>query len=436
MANDEWKSSAGSLRLSSAIRHSDFVISLVVMTASAIIFVVDRLGAGFLGPYGNTWVETQSCNRLASEGLLCEFALSDSLSLDSVYRSYWTGRHPMDSRPAENTLPDAAAKQGVETILLTDEPQVAGHPLAAGFFEKILLTETGSIEAAKEIEETQIARLTQAAMEVIARQREPFLLWIHSRGMSASWDAPQEYRHAFRDEDDPQPGDFVAPPHIKMSGSFDADELLRYVHAYAGQVTVTDLCLGALLDAAAEHRLAKSTLFAFTSPRGYPLGEHGQVGPVEDSLYGEVLNVPLFIRLPQAAGALLRTQELIQPADLQELLLSQIVPGSFSLLRNIVEGRDYPPREIACAAASGERAIRTPAWFLRQVQGNSTEEKEHRISLFAKPDDRWEVNEISSRAGEVTEELLAALDAFHQAADAGMLADLPPQSELLCDQWR
>lgn len=406
------------------------------MNASAIIFVVDRLGAGFLSPYGNTWVETQSCNRLASEGLLCEFALSDSLSLDSVYRSYWAGRHPMDSRPIEQTLPEVAAKLGVKSILLTDEPQVAEHALATGFTEKILLTEAGSIEAANEIEETQIARLTQAAMEVIAQQREPFLLWIHSRGMSASWDAPQEYRHAFRDEDDPQPGDFVAPPHIKMSGSLDPDELLRYVHAYAGQVTVTDLCLGALLDAAAEHRLAKSTLFAFTSPRGYPLGEHGQVGPIEDSLYGEVLNVPLFVRSPQAAGALLRTQDLVQPADLHDLLLSQIVPGSPSLLRNVVEGRDNPPREIACATASGERAIRTPAWFLRQVQGNASEEEEHRISLFAKPDDRWEVNEISSRAGEVAEELLAALDAFHQAAGAGMLANLPPQSELLCNQWR
>lgn len=406
------------------------------MLTSAIIFVVDRLGAGFLGPYGNTWVETQSCNRLASEGLLCEFAMSDSLSLETVYRSYWAGRHAMDSRPVEQSLPDAAAKQGVKTILLTDEPHVAEHHLAAGFTEKILLAETGLTEAAKEIDETQIARLTQAAMEVIARQRDPYLLWIHSRGMSGPWDAPLEYRHAFRDEDDPQPGEFTDPPHIKTSGTFDPDELLRYVHAYAGQVTVTDLCLGALLDAAAEHRLAKSTLFAFTSPRGYPLGEHGQVGPVDDSLYGEVLNVPLLIRLPQAAGALLRTQEIAQPADLHDLLLSQFVPETSALLLAIAEGRDHLPREIACATASGERAIRTPAWFLREVQGISAEEREPRISLYAKPDDRWEVNEISNRAGEVTEELLAAMHAFSQAAGTGTLADLLPQAELLCDQWR
>ena len=406
------------------------------MTTTAIIFVVDRLGSGFLGPHGNTWVETQSCNRLASEGLLCEFAVSDSLTLETVYRSYWTGRHAMDPRPVEKTLLEAAKKQGVKTILLTDEPQVAKHPMAAGFAEKILLPFKATAMSAQEIEETQIARLTQAAMDLIARQREPYLLWIHSRGMSGAWDAPLEYRNAFRDEDDPQPGDFTAPPLIKKAGPFDPDELLRYVHAYAGQVTVVDLCLGALLDAAEEHRLAKSTLFAFTSPRGYPLGEHGLVGPVEDMLYGEVLCVPLFVRLPRGTGALMRTQELVQPADLHDLLLAQLVPSSPSILMDIVDGRDHRPREVACAVAKGERAIRTPAWFLREVQSEFTGGSATKVSLFAKSDDRWEVNEVSTRAGEVTEELQAALRAFEQAARDGRLANLSPLAEHLCDQWR
>ena len=403
------------------------------MLPSAIILVVDRLGAGFLGPYGNTWVETQSCNRLASEGLLCEFAVSDSPSLETVYRSYWTGRHAMDSRPAEETLPAAATKAGLKTILLTDEPLVAEHPLADAFAEKILLPADEVAAAAKEIEETQIARLTQAAMELIARQQEPYLLWIHSRGMSGAWDAPPEYRNAFRDEDDPQPGDFTAPPHIKRDSGFDPDELLRYVHAFAGQVTVTDLCLGALLDAADEHRMAEDTLFAFTSPRGYPLGEHGQVGPVEDALYGEVLSVPLILRLPRGSGALMRTQELVQPGDLHDLLRAQVIPGSPSVLLDIAEGRDYPARDIACAVATGERAIRTPAWFLREVGTGGDEPK---VELFAKSDDRWEVNEVASRATEVVADLTAALNTFEQAARAGRLAELSPLAEELSDQWR
>jgi hypothetical protein len=405
----------------------------MTMPTSAIILVPDRLGSGFLGPYGNTWVETQSCNRLASEGLLCEFALSDSLKLETVYRSYWSGRHAMDGREVEETLPEAAAKAGLTTILLTDEPQVTEHPLAAGFAEKILLP-AGPVDApATDIEQTQIARLTQAAMDIIARQREPYLLWIHSRGMSGAWDAPLQYRNAFRDEEDPEIGNFAAPPLLQKATGFDPDELLRYVHAYAGQVTVMDLCLGALLDAAAEHPLADQALFAFTSPRGYPLGEHGQVGAVQDALYGEVLNVPLLIRLPGGKGRLARIQDLIQPSDLHDLLRAHFAPGSPSLLLDITEGRDHAPREIVCSVASNERAIRTPAWFLREVRNGDEGPK---VQLFAKSDDRWEVNEVSSRAADVAEELQAALAAFEQATREGRLSELLPLGESLTDQWR
>ena len=59
-----------------------------------------------------------------------------------------------------------------------------------------------------------------------------------------------------------------------------------------------------------------------------------------------------------------------------------------------------------------------------------------RIELFAKSDDRWEVNEVASRAAEVAEELRAALNAFEQAAREGRLADLTPLVEALSDQWR
>ena len=49
---------------------------------SAIILVVDRLGAGHLGPYGNTWVETPALNRLAAESVLFELAITDSPQLE------------------------------------------------------------------------------------------------------------------------------------------------------------------------------------------------------------------------------------------------------------------------------------------------------------------------------------------------------------------
>ena len=44
----------------------------------AIVLVVDRLAAPFLGPYGNTWLDTPQFNRLAASSMLMEHALIES----------------------------------------------------------------------------------------------------------------------------------------------------------------------------------------------------------------------------------------------------------------------------------------------------------------------------------------------------------------------
>jgi hypothetical protein len=201
-------------------------------------------------------------------------------------------------------------------------------------------------------------------------------------------------------------------------------------------VALVDACLGSLLDALDESPLVENALFALTSPRGYPLGEHRCVGGAD--LYGEVLNVPLLVRLPGGGGALARSQRLIQPPDLHATVaewlgLPGALPSSFAQsLLPIVRGELLTPRERAFASAPGERALRTPAWLLREaVVDDQTCRK-----LFVKPDDRWEVNEVSSRCGEVVELLAAEADLFQQAAAGGTLASLPPLAEVLCDVRR
>ena len=75
---------------------------------NAIVLVIDRLGSGFLGPYGNTWIETPAWNQLAARSLLVETALSDTADLATLYHSYWHGRHACSARHAQDT-PELAA---------------------------------------------------------------------------------------------------------------------------------------------------------------------------------------------------------------------------------------------------------------------------------------------------------------------------------------
>jgi len=69
---------------------------------------------------------------------------------------------------------------------------------------------------------------------------------------------------------------------------------------------------------------ADRPLLIVTSPRGYPLGEHGRLGHGDDSLHGESLNVPCLIRFPDQAHAAQRTRNLIQPPDLFATLLDWV----------------------------------------------------------------------------------------------------------------
>jgi hypothetical protein len=97
-------------------------------------------------------------------------------------------------------------------------------------------------------------------------------------------------------------------------------------------------------------------------------------------------------------------------------------PNAASLLS--IAKQDAPwPRDRLCIAGPGsQRAIRTPAWYLRAAE---------KPELFTKPDDRCEVNNVAVRCQDVVECLLDALAQYEQTVQHGRVLDLPPLSEVL-----
>ena len=386
---------------------------------SAVVIVVDRLGAAYLGPYGNTWLETPTFNALASQSLVCETVLAQSPALDDVYRTYWGSLR-------------AIVGSGISAAFVTDDALLAEHPLSANFRHRTVVNAEATEQCAQDVAETGLARLFAAAAETLAGLAPPYLLWVHARGMAGPWDAPLEYREQFRDKEDPEAGDFATPPELRIGKDFEPDELLKLTHAYAGQVLLLDSQLGAFLELFAE-RHERETLLAVTSPRGYPLGEHGRVGACDDALYGELLHVPLVVQFPENRAALARTQAILQPDDLAAALAEHFghPPQIPSILWQQARSENHPPRELALASSHEQRAIRTPAWFLRESIRDGSMQQE----LFAKPDDRFEVNDVSSRCAQEVE-LLADMLHRHQPGDRLSSAHLAPLPEILRDVWR
>ena len=221
-------------------------------------------------------------------------------------------------------------------------------------------------------------------------------------------------------------------PDRMLQAGFDPDELLVYTQAYAGQIALLDTCLGGFLEVLDEHPAAHKTLLALTASRGFPMGEHLRLGPCDEALHGELVHVPLLLRFPGSAwAATARSQALVEPADLWATLLdcwriaaAPPSPTGVSLMPLVREEPVATRDRLVVAGPGQERAIRTPAWYLRK-----TEPPE----LYAKPDDLWEVNNVAVRCQEVVDCLLDAADQFEQAIYSGNVADLPPLSDVLVE---
>jgi len=421
-----------------------------VRKLSAIILVMDRVGAGHLGPYGGESIPTPALNRLAAESFLFEHALVESTELSSLYQSAWQCCHPLCranragvSLPSLS-LPRAVGEQGYTSVFVTDDKQLANHPLVDDFEQSVLFDRGSVSEPAESVERSALARFLDQTLEHIPTSEEPFVLWVHSQGMQGPWDAPLELRQQFLDDEDPDAYQSTIPPDLRLEDGFDPDELLPLSAAYAAQVMMLDMCLDRWWKSLRHVTKLDEHLLMLLGSRGFPLGEHRDVGAAGDSrLYEESIHVPWLVRLPDGTGAALRSQNLVQMADISATLLEWTGAavehegfGALSQLSAIRGEGTAAPKYRAVATSASACVLRIPAWCYRNFQdptpsaafSKPVDDEAFGHELYAKPDDRWEFNDVAGRCPEVADLLSAELIEFQRLADQGQLNrldDLP-----------
>ncbi len=114
---------------------------------NVIVVVCNGLHLGFLGTYGNSWIETPNLDRLATEGIVFDNHFPENLTTLPTRRSWWTGRYGFvdpDSgwtplRHDEPILPDLLWNQGVHSALISDVPLLreAGQGFGRGWDDVI-----------------------------------------------------------------------------------------------------------------------------------------------------------------------------------------------------------------------------------------------------------------------------------------------------------
>lgn len=421
---------------------------------NAICLVVDGLHLGYLGPYGNTWLGTPHCDHLAGQALTFDAAFIDTPDLPRLYRAYWQGIHAAAAAPPAGVLASSLAARlesaGVETILLSDDESITHLELARAFGEVQWIdsaaSRAGPPTAAADQEATSLAQYFAQLIARLEGQSEPFLLWAHCGSLGKLWDAPLALRHALvQDEVDESsgPADLrtlleTSPPNRQLPAASDPDELLGFRRAYAAQVAVLDHCLGALDEALAESDLASRTLLVVIGARGFPLGEHRQLGWCDRELHEELIHVPWIMRFPDGTSSATRTPALVQPADLAPTLAAwhglpmELDSGCPALGQNLLplaQGDAEAVRDrILLVNDRGQQVLRTPAWLLRTKLPGAVEEPRS-SELFVKPDDRWEINEIGDRCPAVVAELEARLSELAAQVGGGESGPLVPLSD-------
>jgi arylsulfatase A-like enzyme len=177
----------------------------------------------------------------------------------------------------------------------------------------------------------------------------------------------------------------------------------------------------------------------------------------DNALYAELTHVPWLIRFPLNMSVAGRSQSLVQPADLSATILdccglqrpsasnrdqqaSEIsVSGRGRSLLPIIRNETAEGFDRACVVAPSEQVFISPAWSLRladdgqaaTAQASSPTANEAQCAeLFVKPDDWFEINEVSDRCPEVVEKMQSALAEFTAACQTNSpakLASLPDE---------
>ncbi|MDR1382617.1 MAG: sulfatase-like hydrolase/transferase [Planctomycetaceae bacterium] len=413
---------------------------------NVICLLIDRFHLGFLGAYGNAEIETPAINRLAAESLTADRFYIDTLDVGEACRSWWFGTHALCREEIANTPPQSFISQlnanGYKTVLLTDNLNVAYSVHAEDFSEMRLLPITKNLAPCQNLEQTHLFSMFAAiadAAETLADSEKPYFLWCRLCGFAENWDVPMVYRDKYCGRGDPAPYNQVTPPpFLRKNDQYDEqrwDDLRQSVAAsYAGGVTMLDELMESLTEMLRAGDFGEETLFLFAGTSGILLGEENCIGiplkqwypnqPFESAeqfaifhhepLVSALIQTPLMIRFPDQFGAATRTDALLQPGDMTQLFcewFNELSP--MSELLSLISGKTDSHHDCLLIVADAESykeqsCFVTPAWLLRKNSSshpNAETSSDPSYALFAKPDDRWDVNNVADRCDEIVEQL-------------------------------
>ena len=338
----------------------------------AIVVTFDHLHLGYLGCYGNDWIETPHFDRLASRSVVFDRHCCENVDPAAANHAWWNGIYqfaidPDRQRKCPSVL-DALHDVSVKTHLVVESDGRDDATIAPPFGEVSSVRGTDGFDVAegatpfactvkKCAQWLADSALVESALAESTGHANPQLLWIKSRGVPVPWVPPRDFAELYLDEfglaargdeghfddealgvdsnddlndesDDAADGDGTTTKEpddaAAATSAAPLDDSLDWRYAatmYAAYVTLLDRGLGKLLATIEESPDWKGALLIVTAGAGQALGEHGSLADERVPLRAECLQTPLWVCLPESDQAGTRRQSLVQTVDLAPTLL-------------------------------------------------------------------------------------------------------------------
>jgi arylsulfatase A-like enzyme len=332
-----------------------------------VLITIDTLRARNLGAYGYERNTSPHIDRLAQQGVLF---------LDAFAPSSWT-------LPSLGSLLSSRNPQrhGAGIVRLTGKPTVtamatdlpvlaevlggAGYTSAVFFESAYPLDQIGITRGFDRIEKRPSTRSAEIRSWMEERGQAPFFLWLHYLKPHTPYVPSPESDRLFTEES--------VDSHRSLTEYWNRKECRkRYEEAspeverirlgfYDESIRDSDLRVGETLAALRELGLEENTLVVLTSDHGEEFFEHGGCDHGE-TLYDEVLHVPLVLRHPAGIASGVRIPGQVRLIDVAPTILALLdleIPEGFagrSLTPQLSgEAEDRPV--FAGFLANGEPAV-------------------------------------------------------------------------------
>jgi arylsulfatase A-like enzyme len=295
------------------------LLSLRPPPLNLIIVSLDGLRPDRLGAYGCATVNSPNLDSFARSAYVFEDAISQSPRVLPSHLSLFTSLYPsthgverpdLTLHPDIPTLAEILKRNGRRTAAVVDSPAMDRPSGISRGFDAYYNNYGWGIHHV----------LPQALRWLRYSSDRPFFLFIHISDIRCPYTPLSHISRLYR-ADHPEPINWsVACGSDNLQPDLSPDDLAYVRRQYDGQVRSVDLILQRLFDHIDKLELRRNTIVIVLAGRGEELLEHGRIGH-RDSVYHELLRVPLIVRLPGDVPPAGRIPERVELIDLMPTLL-------------------------------------------------------------------------------------------------------------------